>query len=331
MKKYELLSSDDDEKTQSKNVGLTPFFVLIFLIITGGVGLYVTYEKIRRKSLELGNYSTKAFITHDNINKINNILIGLINQKKENEKRISSFLSKQNILKKSIDNSKRLNFNYSNQIKKWDDKIQEDKKLLDETIQINEISKKETVKLYKSLSKSIKKYKSLQKINSEILDSDSEIDLIENWIESEENKFNYKINKCYEFLNETLDFNKTLKKYYENCIEKNKNINGSLLILYQTIYYNRIGAFIKNKGLHDEQTNFVFNLKNKIKYDIADNLIQINNKTFPSFGLLGSQGPYDIRVFHTSEKNTIQLNTTIIREDEVRNTNLLHIEIFILS
>ena len=330
MDKYEILSSDDERKEKGKiEIGLTPIFFFLFLILTEGVGVFVTYEKIRRKSKEIGESLNTVFIMNENINKANNHLVELINLDKENEKILESITSNIKNLNINIEESKNLIFNYSNQVRELDIKLQEEKKLLDEAIKINEISKKATNKLYKKLQASIKKYKSL-KIQSEILDSDSEIDLIDSWIQGDDdNKFIYKIEKCYEYLNDSLNFNEALHKYYQNCIEKNKVKNNSLLILYQTIYYNRIGAFIKNKEVYQEQTNFVFNLKNKIKYDIADNLIQISNSTFPSFGLAKSQGPYDIRVFYSN--NTIQINTTIINENQVKNTKMLHIEIFLLS
>ncbi len=331
MEKYEILSSDEETHvSRRRGISLTPFFVLLFIIITGGVGVFVTYEKISRKSIELGNCLTQVFIINEGINRINNILIDLVNRDKEYEKLIEKKLVTLKSLKNRTSTAKNLNYNYSSLIKTWDLKVTEGKKLLDETLKINDISIKETNKLFTTLSDFIKEYKSLTKIDSKILDSDSEYDLIENWIKGDK-KFNYKIQKCFEFLNETLSFNDTLQKYYDKCIEGNKKENNSIVILYQTVYYNRIGAFIKNKGKYKEQTNFVFNLKNKIKYDIADNLIQISNTTFPSFGLENVQGPYDLRVFHSVNKNSIQINTTIIRENEVRNVDLLHIEIFLLS
>ena len=331
MDKYEILSSDDE--TNNSNVigiGLTPFFILLFLIITGGVGVFVTYEKIKRQLTELRNTSLKIFIINEHINKINNVLLDYVNRDKENEK----LITKKNLflqnLKNKLNEYKTFNFNYSSQIQILDSQINERKKLLDENIKINDISNKETMKLYNTLSNYIKEYNSLTKLNSKILDSDIECDLIKRWILGE-TTIKYNVNKCFEYLNESLNFNNTLNNYYNNCIEGNKKENNSLLILYQTTFYNRIGAFIKNKGKHHEQTNFVFNLNNKIKYDIADNLIQINNKTFPSFGLEETKGPYDIRLFYSNFDNSIQMNTSIIREEEVTNAHLLHIEIFILS
>ena len=47
----------------------------------------------------------------------------------------------------------------------------------------------------------------------------------------------FNVKKCYEFINETLDFNILLEKYY--WIEGNKKENNSLIILYQTIYYKK--------------------------------------------------------------------------------------------
>ena len=38
----------------------------------------------------------------------------------------------------------------------------------------------------------------------------------------------------------------------------------------------------------------------------------------------------DIRVFYNNIENTIQINTTTIREEEVTKINLFNIEIFIL-
>ena len=331
MDKYEILSSDDEGNNSNvRGIGLTPFFILLFIIITGGVGVFVTYEKIKRQLTELRNTSLKIFILNEQINKINNVLLDYINRDKENEKKISKkIVFLQNIKNKSNE-YKDFNFNYSSQIQILDSQINERKKVLDENIKINEISNKETMKLYNTLSNSIKEYNSLTKLNSKILDSDIECDLIKRWILGE-TKIKYNVNKCFEYLNESLNYNITLKKYSDNCIEANKIENNSLLILYQTTFFNRIGAFIKNKGKHHEQTNFVFNLKNKIKYDIADNLIHINNNTFPSFGLEETKGPYDIRLFYSNYDNSIQMNTSIIREEEVKNAHLLHIEIFILS
>ena len=331
MDKYEILSSDDEGNNSNvRGIGLTPFFILLFIILTGGVGVFVTYEKIKRQLTELQNTSLKIFIINEHINKINNGLLDLVNRDKENEKLIEKkTLSIQN-LKKKINEFKDFNFNYSSQIQIFDTQINERKKVLEENIKINDISNKETMKLYNTLSNSIKEHNSLTKLNSKILDSDIECELIKRWILGE-TKIKYNVDKCFQYLNESLNYNSTLKNYYDNCIEANKKENNSLLILYQTTFYNRIGAFIKNKEKHHEQTNFVFNLKNKIKYDIADNLIQINDKKFPSFGLEETKGPYDIRIFHSYFDNSIQMNTTIIREEEVKNAHLLHIEIFILS
>ena len=210
-----------------------------------------------------------------------------------------------------------------------DKQITNNKQIINENSKVNIISKQETSKLYKQLKESIKELKTLNKIKSEILDNDNEFDLINNWILSEDiSKHNFK--KCFSYYNETLDFNKTLENYYKNCIEGNKYENNSLIILYQTEYFDRIGAFLKNKGKNDNQTNFVFNLKNKIKYDIAESIIKISNITFPSFGLETAQGPYDIRVFYNEKENSIQINTTTIREEEVTKINLFNIEIFIL-
>ena len=57
----------------------------------------------------------------------------------------------------------------------------------------------------------------------------------------------FNVKKCYEFINETLDFNILLEKYY--WIEGNKKENNSLIILYQTIYYKKIKGNIMNKQI----------------------------------------------------------------------------------
>lgn len=54
MDKYEILSSDDERKEKGKiEIGLTPIFFFLFLILTEGVGVFVTYEKIEENQKKL--------------------------------------------------------------------------------------------------------------------------------------------------------------------------------------------------------------------------------------------------------------------------------------
>ena len=333
MDKYQVLNLENKPPTKiqarKQGIGMTPYLVLLFIVITTGVGVFVTYEKIQRKLDELSQISTHLFIINQSFQQINYVLSDLVKRDIDNQKLIEKKLKLMNTTKKKFNEYQNINFNLSRDITNLDKQITNNKQIINENSKVNIISQQETFKLYKQLKESIKELKTLNKIKSEILDNDDEFDLINNWILSEDiSKHNFK--KCFSYYNETLDFNKTLENYYKNCIEGNKYENNSLIILYQTEYFDRIGAFLKNKGKNDNQTNFVFNLKNKIKYDIPDSTIKIENFTFPSFGLENTQGPYDIRVFYNNIENTIQINTTTIREEEVTKINLFNIEIFIL-
>jgi hypothetical protein len=333
MDKYQVLNLENKPPTKiqarKQGIGMTPYLVLLFIVITTGVGVFVTYQKIQRKLYEFSQISTHLFIINQSFQQINYVLSDLVKRDIDNQKLIEKKLKLMNTTKKKFNEYQNINFNLSRDITNLDKQITNNKQIINENSKVNIISKQETSKLYKQLKESIKELKTLNKIKSEILDNDNEFDLINNWILSEDiSKHNFK--KCFSYYNETLDFNKTLENYYKNCIEGNKYENNSLIILYQTEYFDRIGAFLKNKGKNDNQTNFVFNLKNKIKYDIAESIIKISNITFPSFGLDTAQGPYDIRVFYNEKENTIQINTTTIREEEVTKINLFNIEIFIL-
>ncbi len=333
MDKYQILNLENKPpakiQARKQGIGMTPYLVLLFIVITTGVGVFVTYQKIQRKLYEFSQISTHLFIINQSFQQINYVLSDLVKRDIDNQKLIEKKLKLMNTTKKKFNEYQNINFNLSRDITNLDKQITNNKQIINENSKVNIISKQETSKLYKQLKESIKELKTLNKIKSEILDNDNEFDLINNWILSEDiSKHNFK--KCFSYYNETLDFNKTLENYYKNCIEGNKYENNSLIILYQTEYFDRIGAFLKNKGKNDNQTNFVFNLKNKIKYDIAESIIKISNITFPSFGLETAQGPYDIRVFYNEKENSIQINTTTIREEEVTKINLFNIEIFIL-
>ena len=333
MDKYQILNLENKPpakiQARKQGIGMTPYLVLLFIVITTGVGVFVTYQKIQRKLYEFSQISTHLFIINQSFQQINYVLSDLVKRDIDNQKLIEKKLKLMNTTKKKFNEYQNINFNLSRDITNLDKQITNNKQIINENSKVNIISKQETFKLYKQLKESIKELKTLNKIKSEILDNDNEFDLINNWILSEDiSKHNFK--KCFSYYNETLDFNKTLENYYKNCIEGNKYENNSLIILYQTEYFDRIGAFLKNKGKNDNQTNFVFNLKNKIKYDIAESIIKISNITFPSFGLETAQGPYDIRVFYNEKENSIQINTTTIREEEVTKINLFNIEIFIL-
>lgn len=333
MDKYQILNLENKPpakiQARKQGIGMTPYLVLLFIVITTGVGVFVTYQKIQRKLYEFSQISTHLFIINQSFQQINYVLSDLVKRDIDNQKLIEKKLKLMNTTKKKFNEYQNINFNLSRDITNLDKQITNNKQIINENSKVNIISQQETFKLYKQLKESIKELKTLNKIKSEILDNDNEFDLINNWILSEDiSKHNFK--KCFSYYNETLDFNKTLENYYKNCIEGNKYENNSLIILYQTEYFDRIGAFLKNKGKNDNQTNFVFNLKNKIKYDIAESIIKISNITFPSFGLDTAQGPYDIRVFYNEKENSIQINTTTIREEEVTKINLFNIEIFIL-
>ena len=333
MDKYQILNLENKPpakiQARKQGIGMTPYLVLLFIVITTGVGVFVTYQKIQRKLYEFSQISTHLFIINQSFQQINYVLSDLVKRDIDNQKLIEKKLKLMNTTKKKFNEYQNINFNLSRDITNLDKQITNNKQIINENSKVNIISQQETFKLYKQLKESIKELKTLNKIKSEILDNDNEFDLINNWILSEDiSKHNFK--KCFSYYNETLDFNKTLENYYKNCIEGNKYENNSLIILYQTEYFDRIGAFLKNKGKNDNQTNFVFNLKNKIKYDIAESIIKISNITFPSFGLETAQGPYDIRVFYNEKENSIQINTTTIREEEVTKINLFNIEIFIL-
>ena len=333
MDKYQILNLENKPpakiQARKQGIGMTPYLVLLFIVITTGVGVFVTYQKIQRKLYEFSQISTHLFIINQSFQQINYVLSDLVKRDIDNQKLIDKQLKLMNTTKIKLNENQNINFNLSRDITNFDKQLTNNKQIIDDNIKVNLISKQETFKLYNELKESIKELNTLNKIKSEILDNDDEFDLINNWILSEDiSKHNFK--KCFSYYNETLDFNKTLENYYKNCIEGNKYENNSLIILYQTEYFDRIGAFLKNKGKNDNQTNFVFNLKNKIKYDIAESIIKISNITFPSFGLETAQGPYDIRVFYNEKENSIQINTTTIREEEVTKINLFNIEIFIL-
>ena len=333
MDKYQVLNLENKPPTKiqarKQGIGMTPYLVLLFIIITTGVGVFVTYDKVKRKSDELSQISTHLFIINQSFQQMNYFLSDLVKRDSNNQKLIDKKVKFMNNTKKQYNELQNINFNLTRDITNFDKQLSNNKQIINDNIKINLISQQETIKLYNELKKSIKELNTLTKIKSEILDNDLEFELINNWILSEDIS-KHKFKKCFSYYNETLDFNKTLENYYKNCIEGNKYENNSLIILYQTEYFDRIGAFLKNKGKNDNQTNFVFNLNKKIKYDIADSIIKISNLTFPSFGLDTSQGPYDIRVFYNEIKNTIQINTTTIREVEVTKINLFNIEIFIL-
>jgi len=276
MDKYQILNLENKPpakiQARKQGIGMTPYLVLLFIVITTGVGVFVTYQKIQRKLYEFSQISTHLFIINQSFQQINYVLSDLVKRDIDNQKLIEKKLKLMNTTKKKFNEYQNINFNLSRDITNLDKQITNNKQIINENSKVNIISKQETSKLYKQLKESIKELKTLNKIKSEILDNDNEFDLINNWILSEDiSKHNFK--KCFSYYNETLDFNKTLENYYKNCIEGNKYENNSLIILYQTEYFDRIGAFLKNKGKNDNQTNFVFNLKNKIKYDIADNLI----------------------------------------------------------
>ena len=53
------------------------------MIIYNNYRSILTYEKIARKSIDLGNSLTKVFMINEDINRINNVLIDLVNRDKE--------------------------------------------------------------------------------------------------------------------------------------------------------------------------------------------------------------------------------------------------------
>ncbi len=75
MDEYKILSSDDEI-----GIGLTLLFVWLFIKIKA---IFVTYEKIERKSIKFGNSLTQVFMINEDIIRINNVLIDWINWDKE--------------------------------------------------------------------------------------------------------------------------------------------------------------------------------------------------------------------------------------------------------
>ena len=75
MDEYEILSLDYEI-----GIGLTLLFVWLFIKIKA---IFVTYEKIERKSIKFGNSLTKVFMINKDINRINNVLFDLVNRDKE--------------------------------------------------------------------------------------------------------------------------------------------------------------------------------------------------------------------------------------------------------
>ena len=52
MDKYQILNLENKPpakiQTRKQGIGMTPYLVLLFIVITTGVGVFVTYQKIQR-------------------------------------------------------------------------------------------------------------------------------------------------------------------------------------------------------------------------------------------------------------------------------------------
>jgi len=312
MEKYERLtlqtSNLDKKESSPKIIGITPYIISILSIMIFSVGIYAISKDIFIKNEELSNQETQLYIVTENFNSLKHRIQYLIEKNENFEKKISESLDSEKILQEEIKIIKEKNEKYNNKIKELNNINEKNKNNIDNIISINEISNKEMLDFFNKLQ-SLKKNN-----NSLILDENEDNINLNNWLK----KYNFSLNKmksCFNSKNDVFD------EFEEKCLKPNK----SLLVLYQTINYERIGGFINKKN----EESFVFNLNKLIKYDISNNLILLNY-SLPSFGFNNENGPFDLKVYYDNFTQVFYGNTTLITENK-ENFELLDIEIYILN
>ena len=312
MEKYERLtlqtSNLDKKESSPKIIGITPYIISILSIMIFSVGIYAISKDIFIKNEELSNQETQLYIVTENFNSLKHRIQYLIEKNENFEKKISESLDSEKILQEEIKIIKEKNEKYNNKIKELNNINEKNKNNIDNIISINEISNKEMLDFFNKLQ-SLKKNN-----NSLILDENEDNINLNNWLK----KYNFSLNKMKSCFNSKKD---VFDEFEEKCLQPNK----SLLVLYQTINYERIGGFINKKN----EESFVFNLNKLIKYDISNNLILLNY-SLPSFGFNNENGPFDLKVYYDNFTQVFYGNTTLITENK-ENFELLDIEIYILN
>ena len=104
MDKYQVLNLENKPPTKiqarKQGIGMTPYLVLLFIIITTGVGVFVTYDKVKRKSDELSQISTHLFIINQSFQQMNYFLSDLVKRDSNNQKLIDKKVKFMNKTKK---------------------------------------------------------------------------------------------------------------------------------------------------------------------------------------------------------------------------------------
>jgi hypothetical protein len=312
MEKYERLTLEtsnlDKKESSLKIIGITPYIISILSILIFSVGIYAISKEIFIKKQELSNHETQLYIVTENFNSLKHRIQYLIEKNDNFEKKISESSVIQKNLLEEIKQIKKENEKYNNKIKELNEINEKNKNNIDNIISINEISNKEMLELYNKLQ-NLKKNN-----NSLILDENIDIINLKNWI----NNLNFSLNYMKICFN---SHNDVLEEFENKCLKPNK----SLLVLYQTINYERIGGFINRKN----ETSFLFNLNKLIKYDISNNLI-LFNYSLPSFGFTDENGPFDLKIFYDNFTKIFHGNTTLINEGN-EHFELLDIEIYIIN
>ena len=151
MDKYQILNLENKPpakiQARKQGIGMTPYLVLLFIVITTGVGVFVTYQKIQRKLYEFSQISTHLFIINQSFQQINYVLSDLVKRDIDNQKLIEKKLKLMNTTKKKFNEYQNINFNLSRDITNLDKQITNNKQIINENSKVNIISKQETSKL----------------------------------------------------------------------------------------------------------------------------------------------------------------------------------------
>ena len=120
MDKYQVLNLENKPPTKiqarKQGIGMTPYLVLLFIIITTGVGVFVTYDKVKRKSDELSQISTHLFIINQSFQQMNYFLSDLVKRDSNNQKLIDKKVKFMNKTKKQYNEYQNINFNLTRDI-----------------------------------------------------------------------------------------------------------------------------------------------------------------------------------------------------------------------
>ena len=141
MDKYQILNLENKPpakiQARKQGIGMTPYLVLLFITITTGVGVFVTYEKIQRKLDELSQISTHLFIINQSFQQINYVLSDLVKRDIDNQKLIDKQLKLMNTTKIKLNENQNINFNLSRDITNFDKQLTNNKQIIDDNIKVN--------------------------------------------------------------------------------------------------------------------------------------------------------------------------------------------------